>query len=361
MLYGLASAAALTVNLMRHSAGQAGDVEGCAGQMGLSVAELRDLYPGEGQTETGPVKLRPGPMGSFVAEAAIPVAACQELAELATPLLLPAVQKRDSVDGGPEFQVDLLEPAGEQILARLWPDLARHTLPIMQELVGAAGDGDHRGNATFPMASWSTDDRTGVRISDMFVRRYYRPPREQLRHGRGAGGDSAAAAARENSRWRLSQHQDAAELSVSIELSDPSSFQGGLYLGKRLGYQAGSSSSSSSSDGSGGGRWKTAETLPPMARGSAVIHRGNLTHGVSVKAGERWSLIMFWFHSCAAQMAYFGPPPAPPPPPLSWLSTALGHVLREARRWLRNSLGFVMHSSHGDDRADHGSGGELEL
>ena len=158
-----------------------------------------------------------------------------------------------------------------------------------------------------------------MRISDMFVRRYFRPPR----------GSSAEA----DSRWRLSQHKDASELSVSVELSDPAAFTGatvasaaclcaqgptpvhtkhsarlqlstacthaclpvclslagGLYLGKRLGY--------SPSAG-----WRKAETLPSVAQGSAVIHRGNLTHGVSVKSGERWSLIIFFFPTCQSQV-----------------------------------------------------------
>jgi len=59
---------------------------------------------------------------------------------------------------------------------------------------------------------------------------------------------------------------------VSVELSAPENYEGGLYIGKRLGY--------SSDDG-----WKTAPTLPPLAQGSAVVHRGNLTHGVTLKHG----------------------------------------------------------------------------
>jgi hypothetical protein len=116
---------------------------------------------------------------------------------------------------------------------------------------------------------------------------------------------------------------------VSVELSAPENYEGGLYIGKRFGY--------SSDDG-----WKTAPTLPPLAQGSAVVHRGNLTHGVTLKngadnasfgrfcltkndhftktgsgqthetlrtevlsAGERWSLVVFFFRSCETQTTFF--------------------------------------------------------
>lgn len=86
--------------------------------------------------------------------------------------------------------------------------------------------------------------------------------------------------------------QDASELSVSVELSPPTDYVGGLYIGKRLGYSV--------REG-----WQKARSLPPLRQGSAVVHRGNLTHGVSLKDGERWSLIIFFFRSCATQTEFF--------------------------------------------------------
>lgn len=324
---------AATVSLLvRGSRSGGGGSSACPGQMGLSIAELKERYlpgGGSGSYEVAAARVgqrAAGPEGSVVVEAALPATMCQQLAELATPLLLPAAQKRDSVDGGPEFQVDLLEPTSTGILARLWPAIAHDTLPIMRVLTGGGSrsddpwNSDHR--SPFPLPSWNTTDYGGVRISDMFVRRYYRPPRDEL-----ARGGVTAATAREKSRWRLAQHKDAAEVSISVELSQPTQYEGGLYLGKRLRYDKGA--------GGGSGVWTQAQTLPPMTQGSAVVHWGNVTHGVSVKAGERWSLIIFWFHSCAAQTAYFGLQAQPPPP----LVTSM---LSSAGRWVRGALSMPL-------------------
>jgi hypothetical protein len=85
----------------------------CAGQMGVSVAELDTRYPPSLESFSGPTD-GPQPVvllgdgRTVVAEGGLPVASCEEVAAMAAPLLAPSVQKRDSVDGRPEFQVDLL-------------------------------------------------------------------------------------------------------------------------------------------------------------------------------------------------------------------------------------------------------------
>ena len=170
-----------------------------------------------------------------------------------------------------------------EILGQLWPQLAVHLLPLLYDATVPGG--------AFPLDDWPKPLTVGdaatdpplptLRISEMFVRRYARPPRGSPgRHDRSLH------------RWSISQHQDASELSVSVELSPPDDYDGGLYIGKRLGYSA--------TNG-----WQTAPTLPPLPQGSAVVHRGNLTHGVTLKSGERWSLIVFFFRNCATQTAYF--------------------------------------------------------
>lgn len=170
-----------------------------------------------------------------------------------------------------------------EILVQLWPQLELHLLPLLYAVTAPDG--------AFPLDGWPKPLVEGdaaadaslpsLRISDMFVRRYTRPPR-----------GSPDRRDRSLHRWSIPQHKDASELSVSVELSAPDDYDGGLYIGKRLGYSALSG-------------WQTARTLPPLSQGSAVVHRGNLTHGVTLKSGERWSLIVFFFRSCATQSAYF--------------------------------------------------------
>ena len=110
------------------------------------------------------------------------------------------------------------------------------------------------------------------------LRRYARPPRGSPgRHDRSLH------------RWSISQHQDASELSVSVELS-PLMITMGDFTGKRrLPATSG---------------WKTAPTLPPLPQGSAVVHRGNMTHGVTLKRRTVESDSVL-FRSCATQTAYF--------------------------------------------------------
>ena len=50
----------------------------------------------------------------------------------------------------------------------------------------------------------------------------------------------------------------------------------------------------------------SAQALPPLPQGTAIAHEGNVTHSVSVRHGERWSLIVFLFEDCAAQRRFFG-------------------------------------------------------
>ena len=164
-----------------------------------------------------------------------------------------------------------------EILAQLWPPLEQHLLPLLHQTADIDG--------VFPLTDWpdpSTNDSPSLRISDMFVRRYARPPK-----------GSPGRRDRSLHRWSIPQHQDASELSVSIELSAPEGYEGGLYIGKRLGYNPAA------------GGWKTSPTLSPLTQGSAVVHRGNLTHGVTLKNGERWSLVVFFFRSCETQTEFF--------------------------------------------------------
>lgn len=77
---------------------------------------------------------------------------------------------------------------------------------------------------------------------------------------------------------------------MSVELSPASNYTGGLYLGPRMRYSQEEA------------RWLKAAPQP-WPRGSAIVHRGNLTHGVSVRSGTRWSLIVFFFSDCATQQA----------------------------------------------------------
>jgi hypothetical protein len=45
--------------------------------------------------------------------------------------------------------------------------------------------------------------------------------------------------------------------------------------------------------------------LPTVPLGAATVHPGNVTHGVSVDRGERFSLIIFFFRDCEAQRGFF--------------------------------------------------------
>ena len=231
----------------------------CAGQMGVGVSELQARYPAPTPTPAQPPAAAgqdAGAEGAAVLPGIVPPEACTAVQTLAAPLLDPAVQKADSVDGKPEFQLDILEAdregegqARSKILALLWPALEARLLPELHRVTSEAG-------CPFPIDDWPAPCEgchSPLRISDMFVRRYVRPPRGARRQPG-------------QHRWSIAQHQDASELSVSVELSDPAGYEGGLYLGKRLGYSA--------REG-----WVKAPTLPPMAQGSAVVHRGNLTHG----------------------------------------------------------------------------------
>jgi len=149
----------------------------------------------------------------------------------------------------------VLQRVRAEILSQLWPPLEQHLLPLLHQA--------SQPNGAFPLASWPDPSANGLpslRISDMFVRRYARPPKgspgrrdrslhrwsskpkrnlpllvthgsiKQLRH-------DLCMTTRTIQTWLHSdrllvstvpQHQDASELSVSIELSAPESYEGGL-------------------------------------------------------------------------------------------------------------------------------------
>lgn len=87
----------------------------CPGQMGVDAHELHVRYSAKGAVDstTRQAFLRPAanaPEGCAIIGGVLPPSVCRMVSKLAAPLLEPTVQKRDSVDGEPEFQLDLLEP-----------------------------------------------------------------------------------------------------------------------------------------------------------------------------------------------------------------------------------------------------------
>ena len=85
--------------------------EQCPGQMGVDDSSLSTRFLGAvGAPSSSTVAHADAPAGSAIFSGVVPAAVCASVAALAAPLLEPAVQKRDSVDGEPEFQLDLLEP-----------------------------------------------------------------------------------------------------------------------------------------------------------------------------------------------------------------------------------------------------------
>ena len=87
----------------------------CPGQMGVDAQELHARYSAKGAVDgtTRRALLWPvanAPEGSAIIGGVLPPSVCRMVSKLAAPLLEPTVQKRDSVDGEPEFQLDLLEP-----------------------------------------------------------------------------------------------------------------------------------------------------------------------------------------------------------------------------------------------------------
>eukprot|EP01043_Picozoa_sp_COSAG02_P045208 COSAG02_NODE_4112_length_5763_cov_3.743997_5_plen_238_part_00 len=87
----------------------------CPGQMGVDAHELHVRYSAKGAVDRTSRRafLQPAAdasEGSAIIGSVVPPSVCRAVSTLAAPLLEPAVQKRDSVDGEPEFQLDLLEP-----------------------------------------------------------------------------------------------------------------------------------------------------------------------------------------------------------------------------------------------------------
>ena len=88
----------------------------CPGQMGVGARGLHARFPPQDATVASlpsPAATQPtagAPEGSAIFSGVVPAAVCRAVSDLAAPLLEPAAQKRDSVDGEPEFQLDLFEP-----------------------------------------------------------------------------------------------------------------------------------------------------------------------------------------------------------------------------------------------------------
>ena len=184
--------------------------------------------------------------GAFTQRATLPPLACEQIRQLVDQLqVMPALgslssspEELDSVDGLPEFQADVLQ---NQLLVDLvWPFVEQWVVPSLVELYDL--------------------QLQEMRVAEMFVRKY----------------QSGVVGARADHPV----HSDASTVSVSIELSAPLDFDGGLFVGTG--------------------------TRPAnvAAQGSAVYHFGNTTHFVSVTRGTRWSLVLFFFSSCAAQLNY---------------------------------------------------------
>lgn len=219
----------LVATLLPHRAvtnGQEGGADSfqseCPGQMGVDARRLHTQFLRHDIANAGFERpdLQPAPDGTAIISGVIPTTVCRAVAELAAPMLDPAAQRRDSVDGSPEFQLDVLDPddpttnqvsetcpaimllhiacapsvgkgaelthtgmlqhARADILHLLWPPIVRNLLPLLHETTQPDGP--------FPLDGWPTStlpssaDLTAsmaptLRISDMFIRRYDRPPR----------------------------------------------------------------------------------------------------------------------------------------------------------------------------------------
>jgi len=152
----------------------------------------------------------------------------------------------DTIDGGPEFQVDvncrqLTRWLGEEAVSRLW------TLPsqLMAQLMAAGL------SAGFPAAAHGGGPATAWRLKHGFLRLY------------GSG-----------TRPHLMFHEDVHPVSVNVALSDPSDHDGGELLAVVEG----------------------AVRVVARSEGDATVHVGAVPHAVTaVTQGQRCSLILF-FH-----------------------------------------------------------------
>jgi len=152
----------------------------------------------------------------------------------------------DTIDGGPEFQVDvncrqLTRWLGEEAVSRLW------TLPsqLMAQLMAAGL------SAGFPAAAHGGGPATAWRLKHGFLRLY------------GSG-----------TRPHLMFHEDVHPVSVNVALSDPSDHDGGELLAVVEG----------------------AVRVVARSEGDATVHVGAVPHAVTaVTQGRRCTLILF-FH-----------------------------------------------------------------
>ena len=107
------------------------------------------------------------------------------------------------------------------------------------------------------------DGRCGGSVAEIFIRRY-----------------SADDGARGRAKHPV--HTDASTVSVSVELSHPDAFGGGLWLQGEAGDVLAQTS----------------------AQGGAFYHPGNVSHFVDVTRGSRWSLVLFFYASCTEQVRH---------------------------------------------------------
>jgi hypothetical protein len=273
----------------------------CHGQKGLAVSELQAMFPplsaqgldGRNSGGGGVESVRVGGSRLALLHDVLSADQCAALCAEVEPLIDAVASKPDSVDGFPEFQLDLLsDPRAKPVLEWLWPRLSARLLPLMREVTqtgplplpwqelsrtGRASDGGGGGGGG------GGDDI--VRLSQIFVRRYRLPA-------------TGRKPQREIDRWQVDSHQDASDLSVSLELSAPESYEGGLLVGGSASWNGGVLARLI--DGG-----SSATPLPRMGRGSASVHHGNVTHEVEITAGERWSMVIFIFRDCDTQRQYF--------------------------------------------------------
>ena len=184
---------------------------------------------------------------------ALPQKLCAQLTALARPQFGGRTNDRDSVDGQPTDQVQIVHALSPDAAARVPPKLltllADEVLPRVGPLLLEASAGSWMLNRTV--------------LAEAFIRRF------------SASDDVQSPAGRSF----LPAHIDSADLSISIELSPRDAYDGGLTL-----IPPGASE----------------ERSPLAGQGSACVHPGNTLHFVNVFRGKRLSLVLFFYEDAAA-------------------------------------------------------------
>jgi hypothetical protein len=247
-------------------------------------------------------------------EGVLPAALCARLVHLAEAELAAPRADHDSVDGMPTEQVQIVHALRLRlsVSAALPAVLRREVLPRVAALLARASRGASGGARPFSgrhaaaavdEEGWTTavpqpaeaaeEDKDSSSppsatespvLAEAFVRRFTARPRD---------GCSGRA-------W-LPAHVDAADLSVSIELSARTAYSGGLTLLPSTG-------PAEAGDEGGGGSGSSALYDVRGELGSACVHPGNRLHFVHVDAGTRFSLVLFYYASRAAMRRARGDP-----------------------------------------------------